>query len=80
MFTKMIEISQTNMTIEELLAQLSSDAEIVLTRNHIPIARLAAEPPSEALPARILGLHAGQGWMSDDFNDALPDSFWLGGR
>ena len=27
---------------------------------------------------RILGLHAGMGTISDDFNDPLPDSFWLG--
>ncbi len=27
---------------------------------------------------RIAGLHAGMGWMSDDFDDELPDSFWLG--
>jgi len=41
-------------------------------------------PPSEetAPPtaSRILGLHAhlGQTWMSDDFHNELPDSFWLG--
>lgn len=27
---------------------------------------------------RILGLQRGMGWMSDDFNAALPDEFWLG--
>lgn len=28
---------------------------------------------------RILGLHAGGGiWMSDDFDEPLPDEFWLG--
>ena len=27
---------------------------------------------------RISGLHEGIGWMSDDFDDELPDSFWLG--
>ena len=29
---------------------------------------------------RVLGLHAhlGKAWMSDDFQDELPDSFWLG--
>lgn len=27
---------------------------------------------------RVPGLHAGMGWMSDDFNDPLPDAFWLG--
>lgn len=27
---------------------------------------------------RIPGLHAGKIWMSDDFDDPLPDEFWLG--
>lgn len=27
---------------------------------------------------RIPGLHQGEIWMSDDFNDPLPDEFWLG--
>ena len=26
----------------------------------------------------ILGLHEGQGWISDDFDAPLPDSFWQG--
>jgi hypothetical protein len=35
--------------------------------------------PTQAKP-RILGLHAhlGKAWMSEDFNDELPDEFWLG--
>lgn len=30
-------------------------------------------------PTRILGLHAhlGPAWLSDDFHDPLPDSFWF---
>jgi hypothetical protein len=27
---------------------------------------------------RVLGLHLGAMQMSDDFDDPLPDSFWLG--
>ena len=27
---------------------------------------------------RVLGLHAGQTWIADDFDAPLPDSFWLG--
>ncbi len=27
---------------------------------------------------RVLGLHQGMGWMSDDFDSPLPDEFWLG--
>lgn len=26
---------------------------------------------------RIPGLHKGQVWMSEDFNEPLPDEFWL---
>ncbi|MGA7932139.1 MAG: DUF2281 domain-containing protein [Kovacikia sp.] len=33
---------------------------------------------SEAKPKRILGLHRGQVWMSDNFDAPLPDEFWLG--
>ena len=37
------------------------------------------EQPILAQPAhRIAGLHAGLTWISDDFDDPLPDSFWLG--
>jgi hypothetical protein len=27
---------------------------------------------------RILGLHEGKGWMSEGFDEALSDEFWLG--
>jgi hypothetical protein len=32
---------------------------------------------SSSMP-RIPGLHQGEIWISDDFNDPLPDTFWLG--
>ena len=31
------------------------------------------------LQQRVLGLHTGGIWMSDDFDTPLPDSFWMGG-
>ncbi|NES99416.1 MAG: DUF2281 domain-containing protein [Sphaerospermopsis sp. SIO1G1] len=33
---------------------------------------------SETTTQRIPGLHQGEIWISDDFNDPLPDEFWLG--
>jgi hypothetical protein len=27
---------------------------------------------------RVLGLHKGMGWISEDFNASLPDEFWTG--
>ena len=29
-------------------------------------------------PLRTLGLNKGTAWVSDDFDDPLPDEFWLG--
>ncbi|MCF4965646.1 type II toxin-antitoxin system VapB family antitoxin [Nostoc sp. CMAA1605] len=36
------------------------------------------EKTQETPQQRVLGLHEGQIWMSDDFNDPLPDEFWMG--
>ncbi len=42
------------------------------------LAELKLETPTVAQP-RIAGLHAGNIlYISDDFDDPLPDSFWLG--
>ncbi|BAY07983.1 DUF2281 domain-containing protein [Calothrix sp. NIES-2098] len=34
--------------------------------------------PQELPQRRVLGLNQGEIWMSNDFNDPLPDEFWLG--
>lgn len=39
---------------------------------------LDTAPPRINRPPRILGLNAGALRIADDFNDPLPDSFWLG--
>lgn len=45
------------------------------------LARLAVEVRERETPPltqpRVLGLHRGLVWMADDFNDPLPDDFWL---
>lgn len=33
---------------------------------------------NETSNQRIAGLNQGEIWMSDDFNDELPDEFWFG--
>lgn len=54
------------------------DTEVILTDGGVPIARLVAVPPPEPAPPRIAPLHPGSIWMSDDFDDPLPDEFWEG--
>jgi predicted DNA-binding antitoxin AbrB/MazE fold protein len=39
---------------------------------------LESPPQEEKKQERIFDMHAGNYWMSDDFDDELPDSFWLG--
>ena len=38
----------------------------------------AVASPSISNKPRIAGLHQGKVWMSDDFDDELPDEFWFG--
>jgi hypothetical protein len=34
--------------------------------------------PAQPNQQRVLGLNQGEIWMSEDFNDPLPDEFWIG--
>ncbi|MBD2080168.1 DUF2281 domain-containing protein [Leptolyngbya sp. FACHB-17] len=52
----------------EFLIQKQENSEVR------PPIQQAAEPSKK----RILGQHQGLGWMSEDFNNPLPDEFWLG--
>ena len=39
---------------------------------------IVPKPTESKRDKRVLGLHFGLIHMSDDFDDPLPDSFWLG--
>jgi antitoxin (DNA-binding transcriptional repressor) of toxin-antitoxin stability system len=77
MFAKQIDVQEKQTTVEELLALVQDGEEIILMRGDTPVARLL---PVEANPKkeRILGMHPDSIWISDDFNDPLPDEFWFG--
>lgn len=77
----LIEITDLPGHFAEALQRLVRGEEVVITENQVPRAKLiitpSASPPPDGKP-RVLGLNAGQIWMSDDFDDPLPDEFWLG--
>jgi antitoxin (DNA-binding transcriptional repressor) of toxin-antitoxin stability system len=79
MVLKQIDLEQEKVSLEQILAELESESEILLTKGAVPIAHIAAasSKPLRSTP-RILGLHEGQAWISEDFTDELPNSFWLG--
>ena len=77
--------------LSQLIELAKAGQEIILAEGDKPVARLtaietaietAAQTPFEsAMPApkkRIAGLGRGTMTMSADFDEPLPDSFWLG--
>jgi Protein of unknown function (DUF2281) len=72
-------LGKLQMLIPENQQLLLVFAEFLLERQ---IQSMARNTSVEVMPSppkqRVLGLHQGMGWMSDDFNDPLPDEFWLG--
>jgi hypothetical protein len=66
-------------TLEAIINELAVAPESLLLEvaNFIKSAKVDTAVVSDRLP-RAPGLHQGKVWMSDDFNDSLPDEFWLG--
>jgi len=67
----------------EIEASLSQTEKLYLVQKVISgllPTKTELEPMKEQtqLSARIPGLHLGNAWISDDFNEPLSDEFWLG--
>lgn len=76
MQTKTVDIQDAQASLDDLLNLVREGVEIILTEGGTPLARLTPMAAGQ----RVLGLHAhlGEAWISDDFDDPLPDEFWLG--
>ncbi|MCC6896340.1 MAG: type II toxin-antitoxin system prevent-host-death family antitoxin [Anaerolineae bacterium] len=76
MVAKTVDITSMTVVKDYLLSLLETDTEIILTENGQPVARVL---PVEKLPRKKLtGLNRGAMKMHNDFDEPLPDSFWLG--
>lgn len=83
MSTLTINIQEAQNQLQYLLSLALGGAEVIFTQDDKPVVKLV--PVAELEPAfeapqkkRIAGLNRGQIWVSDDFDDPLPDEFWLG--
>ena len=74
-FTLTIEEAQRK--LGQLLELARAGHEIIIENPEKGQARLVPVVKRLTRP-RVLGLHEGEGWISDDFNAPIPDSFWLG--
>lgn len=75
--TKTIDIRNEQIQLAELLLLARQGVEVILTDGSTPLVRVVPLQTT-ITPPRIAGLHAhlGPAWMSDDFDDPLPDEFW----
>jgi antitoxin (DNA-binding transcriptional repressor) of toxin-antitoxin stability system len=82
MSTLTINIQEAQNQLQYLLSLALGGAEVIFTRDDKPVVKLVPviqeEPVSASPKKRVFGLHRGQIWVSDDFDDELPDEFWLG--
>lgn len=76
MGVKTVDISQAQECLEQMAAAPANGDVIVVTKDQTPVAKIIAL--QNAPKKRIAGLSQGKIWMADDFDDPLPDSFWLG--
>jgi prevent-host-death family protein len=73
---KIVDVKDAQAELQELVSLVETGVEITLTRNGRPVARLVPVVPTSQ--KRTPGLHRGAVWTSPDFDDLLPDEFWLG--
>jgi antitoxin (DNA-binding transcriptional repressor) of toxin-antitoxin stability system len=76
MVMETVTMHELSSQLQELIALAKEGTEIFLVENDKPVVRLARV--EEKPKGRIPGLHAGSMRASDDFDEELPDSFWLG--
>jgi antitoxin (DNA-binding transcriptional repressor) of toxin-antitoxin stability system len=74
--TKTVNINE-NMSIETVIALIENGDEVVIEKNGEPLAKVTPfEKPIE-IKRRVAGLGKGEViYMSEDFDDELPDEFW----
>jgi prevent-host-death family protein len=68
---KVVNVHEAKTSLSKLLKDVERGEEVVISRANRPIAKLVLV--ESARPARTLGFAGGPIWMTDDFDDPLPD-------
>lgn len=74
--TKTLSINEISSAI--LLRTAKDGDELILEENGKPVAKVSpiSNGGTTQPKQRVFGLGKGTTWMSDDFDDELPDEFW----
>lgn len=66
-----VNVHEAKTHLSRLLARVAQGEVITIARGGKPVARLV--PVEDAWTARVPGRDVGKGWVSDDFDEPLPD-------
>jgi len=73
--TQTVNVDEAKNQLADLITIASEGGEVIITRDGKPLARLV---PVAQVKKRTAGLNRGSIWTSKDFDEPLPDKFWLG--
>jgi len=76
MSAKTVDIHEAQTQLLHLMTLALKGGDVVIAKDNVPLIRLV--PVKSPGKRRIAGLHQGAMRMHADFNDPLPDEFWLG--
>lgn len=66
-----VNIHQAKTHLSRLVEEAVQGGEVIIARANKPMVKLV--PVDEARPPRRLGTAAGRVWISEDFDEPLPD-------
>ena len=72
-----VSVDEAQDKLPDLLAHALAGDEVIITEHGTPVARLVPVV-AHIKKKRIAGLNRGTITTSEDFDDPLPDEFWLG--
>ena len=78
MSTMTVDVKEAQTQLSGLLPLVLQGDEVVITENQQPLVQLV--PIRKRLQRRIAGLYRGAMRMRNDFNEPMPDAFWLGDK
>ena len=77
MSPKIVTVEEAASHLLELIGLAEQGAEVVIAYENQPKVKLV--PIRPAPHKRVFGQHRGKIWMRPDFDEPLPESFWLSG-
>lgn len=75
--TKVVDIREAQSHLKGLLALARQGDEVIIEEQGESPIQLIPVKNGQRKPLK-LGLREGKGWTSGDFDEELPDTFWLG--